>query len=373
MSTARARLAAGGVGVLIAAVIVAAIALFAQGGSDAPARAQEPPDAPPASLVRVDAVMVEDFGQTMPVIGRLISKQSVDVAARIAGAVAVVHVQVGDHVEQDDVLAELVTDRLEWELKQSEAELARAESELALRRSEVARLKRLRESAAFQKGRYEDAMLEVATLESAVAANRADLELAKIRLKDAQVRAPFAGTVTMRHSDAGAYLNVGDRVVSLVNDEWLEAEADVPSDRLDGLEPGTPVVLQTQGETYPAVVRALVAEESSLTRTRAVRFELPHGIGDGRLTANQSVTVLLPASASRDVVTVHKDAIVNRFGTFVAFVVKDGIAEMKELDIGESVGNRLEVLSGLAPGDMVVVRGNERLRSGQTVRIDNGV
>ncbi len=335
------------------------------------ALSEEESGGPRASLVQVDAVISEPFGQTAPVIGRLVSRQAGVVAARIAGAVAEMHVHVGDHVEEGDLMAELVSDSLEVEVRRMEAALQRAEAELAIRRNESERLRRLRNSAAFQQGQYEDKKLEVTTLESRVTEAKADLEIARLNLDYASIRAPYAGTVTLRQTEAGAYVPLGAPVVSLVNDQALEAEADIPSDRMAGLRPGRKVTVAIAGVETPASVRALVPVENPLTRTRAVRFTLETAL-ENEFTPNQTAIIHIPVGERRDVVTVHKDAIVNRQGATIVFVVQDGMAEMRPVELGEPVGGRFVVINGLAVGDRVAVRGNERLRSGQPVRVDEG-
>ncbi len=87
------------------------------------------------------------------------------------------------------------------------------------------------------------------------------------------------------------------------------------------------------------------------------------------LAANQSGTLDLPAGRPRDVVTVHKDAVLNRKGKTLVFVLVDGKVQIRPVRLGEAVGGRFEVLKGLKTGDLVVVRGNERLLPGQEVRI----
>ena len=325
------------------------------------------------TLVAVDTVISETFAETVPVIGRLVSRQSGVVAAQTAGAIKTVHAHVGDPVEEGQIIAELVPDQLNWTLKETQADLARAKAELGIKRGEVARLKRLRSSAAFQQSRYDDATLEVTDLEAAVAAQTAKVELARINAEYANIRAPFSGTITARHTDAGAYVAIGSAVVTMVDDKSLEAEADVPSKRIGALAPDTAVTIETNGLTFPAKVRAIVPEENPLTRTRAVRFELPITSGESQLTSNQSVTVRIPVAKGRPVVTVHKDAIINRPNGYVAFAITDGKAQLRELELGEPVGNRFEVLSGLSEGETVAVRGNERLRPGQPVRVEDGV
>ena len=157
----------------------------------------------------------------------------------------------------------------------------------------------------------------------------------------------------------------------MIADESLEIEVDVPFQRLAGLEPGSSVgVVLDDGTTHSARVRAIVPEENPLTRTRAVRFVPDMGPTDNPLAAGQSVTVYVPAGAPREVVTVHKDAVIKRGPSSLVYVVKDDTAEMRNIVLGEPTGSRYEVLDGLKPGDRVVVRGNERLSPGDKVTID---
>lgn len=129
-------------------------------------------------------------------------------------------------------------------------------------------------------------------------------------------------------------------------------------------------VLQ-DGTKFFAIVRAVIPEENTRTRTRAVRF-VPQSAETVSSTANQAVTVAVPLDQTRQVLTVHKDAVTVQRGENLVFVVKDGKAVPKAVRIGESVGNRFEVLNGLEDGDLAVIRGNEVLRPGQPVAISQG-
>ncbi|MCH7944033.1 MAG: efflux RND transporter periplasmic adaptor subunit, partial [Proteobacteria bacterium] len=87
----------------------------------------------------------------------------------------------------------------------------------------------------------------------------------------------------------------------------------------------------------------------------------------------QSVSLTLPIGPPRDIVTVHKDAITRGVDGIAVYVVIDGVAERRLITLGEAIGSRFEVLGGIEPGDMVVVRGNERLRSGQAVSYEGQI
>ena len=362
--------------------VAAALFVLAAAVASTPALAQDQ-----EQLVRVDSVQEEPMTQTVQVIGRLVPRQSGSIAARIDAAVDRVLVEVGDRVEAGQVIAELDPESLAARRDQAAGQLAVAwaekktkEAELGLARQELKRLERLKQSAAFSQARYEDAKQSVAIAEAQVAeaesagvTARADLELAEINLKYAKIRAPFGGVITERSIEAGTYVKVGDEAVRIVADQELELEADVPFQRLSGLVPGVEVDLMLDdGTRHKARVRAIIPDENPLTRTRAVRFIPAFGEIRKPLAANQSATLQIPIGQPRQVLTVHKDAVTKRGPASLVHVVTNGSVSVRPVTLGEAVGSRFEILGGLNSGDLVVVRGNERLQDGQKVRIDEG-
>ena len=334
--------------------------------------------------VQVDKVIMEPLTQTMPVLGRFVARESGVVAALTRGPVESVLVAVGDRVKKGDVIAHLVATRIKAAralqaalVSERKAQGRTAKAQLSLTQTELKRLASLRESVAFARARHDDKISEVAKFDSevgekkaAVASARAQLRLADIDLYNAKIRAPYNGVVSQKHTSPGAFLNVGDPVVTLINDDFLEIEADVPSDRLSGLLIGRVTSAKLEnGKALKVTVRAIVPEENGLTRTRPVRFTPKFSASaEESVAANQSVTVLLPVGVRRDVVSVHKDAVIPRGGESIVFVAKEGKAVRQALQLGDAVGNRFEVLDGLKAGDVVVVRGNERLRPGQSIK-----
>ncbi|MFP6731172.1 MAG: efflux RND transporter periplasmic adaptor subunit [Alphaproteobacteria bacterium] len=392
---------------MIPRYLILALALVASVAAT-PARAQDE-----ATLVQVDAVKREPLRQTFTVIGRLVARQRGDVAARVAGPVAEMRVQVGDRVRRGDVIAVVDRKRPAWrrdvaaaEVHESKASLAnaearhamaqagvgRAEARLALARQAYARLDRLRASAAFSQARLDDleqetivalsdvdvARAEVQEALSLIDQNqariersRANLAIAIDDLEDTVIRAPFDGVITLRHTEVGSYLDMGATVVTLVNNHDIEIEADVPYDRLGAL--GSDAEVSFRFDTGPsglASVRAVGVEENPRTRTRPVRFTADFAGMADNLADGQSVFLTLPIGPPRDIVSVHKDAINRGVDSVAVFVVNGDAVERRLVSVGVAIGNRFEVLGGLEPGDLVVVRGNERLRPGQTVQYE---
>ena len=370
-------------------LLLAAIGPFA--ASPAPPAAAQ--GGRPPALVEVNLVREEPIAQTVPVVGRLVPREHGTVAAAIAGPVADLRIRVGQQVAAGEVLLVLARDLPEARLAQKRADQAleaarvrTAEAEVDLVRQELERLERLEGSSAFPKAAYDDKRQELVRRRSRVREAKAALdrarvqrEMAEIELARTTIRAPYAGVVTARHASPGGYVRAGDPVATLVDDRRLELEADVPTDRLAGLAPGREVRFDLDdGSTHRASVRALVPDENPLTRTRPVRFVprfAPDG-GYGRPAANQSVVVYVPIAARRTVASVHKDAVIRQRGRPLVYVVKGSPeaarAEARPIRIGEAVGGRFVVLEGLDAGDLVVVRGNERITPGQAVRFQSG-
>ena len=360
------------------AIAVASAPVLAQ-GKPAPAKAKKKQR---VTRVVIDTVRREPIRQTIPILGRFVARQTGPVATRVAGAIGEFRVDVGDRVNEGDVVAVLMKERLVWQHNLQKAEVAHfaaqvrtKKREIKLLQQELDRLKSLRQSPAFSQARLDDKVQQVSVAESTAAeadarlrmAN-ADLRLTAISLHDAEVKAPYAGIVSKKHTEIGAYVSVGAPLVTIIDDQSMEIEADIPALRLSGLSKNTIVSAELENRTrIDAALRAIIPEENPRTRTRAVRFIPAFGDTITTIASNQSVTLLIPAGPVGNAVTVHKDALLTKKGKRVVFLAQDGKAFIRHVALGEAIRSRFAVTSGLKSGDMVVIRGNERLRPGTPI------
>jgi len=299
----------------------------------------------------------------------------------VGGLVTRIGVDVGDRVAAGAVLVELDAEPMQYEMDLADAEFdsaeadrLTAEAEIALLENELERINQLKNSAAFSKAQREDKEKEIAVAKGRLAASaarlgeyRAKQRSSRRNLEDMVIKAPYDGVVTRKLVSPGAYVRLGDPVVALMDDSTFEIEADVPVDQLQGLTPGAEITMTIAREQRVATVRAVVPEENPLTRTRAVRL-IPMLDGfQGNIAVAQSVTLDIPIGTARDVATVSKDGVMQRPNGAMVFVVRDAAATPQPVRLGSAVDGRFEVLDGLGDGDLVVVRGNERLRPGQPV------
>ncbi|HMB48357.1 MAG TPA: efflux RND transporter periplasmic adaptor subunit [Afifellaceae bacterium] len=335
---------------------------------------------PPPAVVGVDEVRSIQVDQTVPVLGRFVTNRMGTVAARVSGAIDEVFVNVGDRVEAGDRLVRQDGRRFQLAIKRHQALIAieraavkTAEADVAIKQQLFDRQERLKDSVAYSGARLEDTAAELERTRNELAQKKAiviraeaDLEIARVDLADTEIKAPYSGTVIVRQAQPGAYLSASSPVVTLLDDTALEIEADVPSVRVSALKPGRMLSAKVGEDTLQIEVRTVIPDENAATRTRAVRFSLAGSPPEG-LAQNQTVTVEVPISTPRSALTVHKDAVIQSPAGAIVYVVREGKAAHQPVSLGPAVGSRLEVLNGLAAGDIVVVRGNERLRPGQPV------
>ncbi len=334
------------------------------------------------AAVGVQAVDVRTLAETVPVFAEVITARDGNVAGRVAGNVQTVAVLAGARVETGDLLVELDDELLTIQAAQSEAQLAEAAAGIETARARVDRarialdrIEALRGATSFSQGRFDDAQADFLEAEAQFVEAQAREKSAQARLDEtryqlerSKITAPFSGVVLEVNTIPGAFIQAGTPVVRLLDIDAFEVQANVPSRYTPFLSPGQIVTAQTEtGIALTLELRALLPVEDPSTRTRAVLFAAPELARIGDAAVGQSLTVDIPVGAARDVLSVPKDALVQARGGWTVFVAADDQAQPRNITLGVALGDRYEVVEGLDAGDLVVVRGNERLRPGQAI------
>lgn len=335
-----------------------------------------------AAAVGVQEVEMRALSETVPVFAEVITARDGNVAGRVAGSVETVAVLAGAQVTTGDLLIELDDELLRIQVAQSEAQLAEAQAGIETARARIdrtriafERIEALQGGTAFSQGRFDDAQADFLEAEALFFEAQAREKSAEARLAEARyqltrskITAPFSGVVLEVNTIAGAFIQAGTPVVRLLDTGSFEVQANVPARYTPFLAPGQEVTALTEtGQEIGITLRALLPVEDPASRTRAVLFDAPALSDIGGAAVGQSLTVEVPVGAARDVLSVPKDALVQARGGWTVFVAAEEQAQPRNVELGVPLGDRYEVLSGLAPGDMVVVRGNERLRPGQAI------
>jgi multidrug efflux pump subunit AcrA (membrane-fusion protein) len=314
-------------------------------------------------------------------------------------------VQAGDKVARDADLGlvrttdyQLQVDQAAAKVAQSEAEAAQVEAQLAQARanfseaeSEYARATNLFQSSSLvkpqfdqAKGRYESVAASVKAAEAsvkgvvAVVANaRAALSEAKLSLSDTSLRAPFGGWISARNVDRGTLVGNATVGFSMLDTHLVKAEFAVPDSSLKMVRLGRklPVMLDAIEHALQGVVTSISPQADAKTRVFSIEVTLdnprdevrPGMIGSIAIGAvrNPASRLAVPLSA---VVRTPSDP--KGFAVF-RLLARDGktYAEAQTIQIGQTLGNNIEVTSGLSAGQRVIVLGGSLLHDGQEVRV----
>jgi RND family efflux transporter MFP subunit len=186
-------------------------------------------------------------------------------------------------------------------------------------------------------------------------------------LDRAQVKAPFSGVVASRDADTGEYTQPGDPLLRLVDLESLEISVTAPLRAARYNEPGSTVQVAGAGRQLGARIRALVPVGDSISRMMELRLSLE----PGHWYIGEAVTVELPDGLPAETLSVPRDALVLRDKeVFVYRLSADNTAIKVPVTTSPGRGTNIAVEGELEAGAQVIVRGAERLRDGQAVRIN---
>ena len=336
-----------------------------------------------AASVETDVVVLESLNQTIPIIGRIVSLKEADVPAAVIGKIEKVLVDVGDKVKEGQILALIDIERYKWfaeiasaNVAATKAEIKSAKAETNINLIELNRMENLKESSAFNVAKYErlqslhtSLIAKEEIVEAKLKSILQEEKLAKLNLKRATVKAPFDGVIELKMIELGEAVGLGFTLFKLVSDSLLEIEADVPSNRARILKINNDIkIATTDNLSFNSKLRALGVRENSNSRTIPVHLKFNNSEISRNLFVGENVNIFIPIGPGLKAPTIHKDAILKREGMSLVYVVEDEKAIIKPLKLGDGVGNRFIVLGGVKEGDIVVVKGNERLRPGQSVK-----
>ncbi|MDK9558492.1 efflux RND transporter periplasmic adaptor subunit [Marinobacter sp. M216] len=322
--------------------------------------------------VRLETVSREAIIQEVSLNGTVNPLRVSSISPAVAGLLDSVRVETGDRVARDDVLVELDDEQAVYELAAARAESDQARAFLA----EAER--RLREARSVGAGRN-IAATEVRSRESEVVAARAALarlhavlNQMEVRVRRHHVRAPFDGVISERSSDLGEWVTPGDELLRLVDTTNLRLDFQVPQDYFNRLDERSQLLVRQGSDLAQATINVRVPVTDPQSRTFLLRALQPEGAG---FWPGMAVQAVLRVSTGKEGLTVSRDAI-NRYPegrvtVWIARAAEGGTYTVSEkrIRLGTAFKGRVEVTDGLSGGEQVVVRGNESLSEGITVRI----
>ena len=405
--------------VLILAVLLVGVSC---GGSKANVRNDESNTAsqPAAVDVTTASAIVRELPRFFEATGSLNGDEQTDVAPSVAGKVVAIGVDLGSYVKRgqmivrlDDVDARLRVQQAVAQVEQSKAALRQAEEKVGVRPGqafdpnkipEVAnarvalelaeknlrRAEKLIESGDVSKSVYDQQRAQrdqlrqvyesslslarqnfaaVATARANVANSESQLALARRSLSYALVFSPIDGFVTERTADLGEYVSPTTKVATIVRINPLRVRIDIPEQAIPAVSVGQSVSVTTSAwpdKNFSGRVARISPNVTPTSRTMTIEAEIENG--SGALKPGQFATVRILQARAQPAVLVPARAVRTESGVSRVFVIKDGRAQERQVQLGQSEGDLVEVKGGVAADEVVATSNIEQLSDGMAVK-----
>jgi membrane fusion protein (multidrug efflux system) len=306
--------------------------------------------------VIVSEARIQPFPLASEALGNARANEAVDIRPEITAAITAIHFEEGHNVSRGDVLLEL-------ENSEPLADLAAARAALVDSASQFRRSEELFKTRVVSESQLEQ-------LEAKRDADQAAVNAAEARLAQTVIRAPFDGRLGLRRVSMGSIVNPNTIITTLDDTSLIKLDFDVPAVFLSRLQKGLSVTARSAAWPdleFRGEVSSIDTRVDPISRTITIRAILPND--DARLMPGMFMTVSL---LKDDVVAlmIPEQAIVpERSKQYVYLLGPDNIVERREVRTGRRRPGQVEVVDGLADGDLVIAEGVQKVKPGQPARI----
>ena len=388
--------------ILGAVLVIGLLAILRFSGKNAKAGANANFSSQPVAVALVRRTAIAN---TLTLSGAFRPYQEVDVHAKVAGYIRRIYVDVGDQVKAGQVLAILEVPELNAQvagaradlrrdqdaIRRSESDIQRAQSTYTAYHSAYTRLKQASESRpgliaeqelddSMAKDKEAEAQTESARAmlsesQSQLAVAQADLDRLSALEAYSHITAPFAGVVTKRYADTGALIQAGTAsetqsmpVVQLAEWSRLRLVVPVPESAVPALQLGSVVKVHVSAMNRDFDGKVARFADSLNQETRTMHTEIDVANTDGALKDGMYAEAKITLKQQTNVLTVPIQALDrNSSGASVLIVDPGGHVELRQVKLGVEGSNRVEVVSGLAENDRVIIGNRGELHPGEKV------
>jgi RND family efflux transporter MFP subunit len=273
-------------------------------------------------------------------VGTVYYQEVSDVACEVDGKVEEVSFEEGLRVKKNFVLVKLNSDLVRSDYDKVALDFNRAEN------------------------LYKEDLIS----EQAYDERRFEKERLEIIIRKKTIRAPFNGVIIKKHVERGEWLSPGSVVATIARDDVIDIIVEVPESIISIITPGMKVKVKVGEKEINGKIFVIIPQGNISTRTFPVKIRVKNNLS---LIEGMEARVNLPVAKKEKVLIVHRDAVITVFGNTVVFAVIDSKAKMIQVKVIGYKGMKAGIqANGLKEGIKVVVKGNERLRDGQIVKIN---
>jgi multidrug efflux system membrane fusion protein len=358
-------------------LLLAGVVWWNRQGS-APQPANSGRNAAPMSIVP-EVVSKGDIGININALGTVTSLATVTIRSQISGQLVRVAFKEGDEVKKGDLIAEIDSRPYEATLAQAKGQLARDEALLKGAQVDLTRYQGLAAQNAVPHQTLDTQIALVAQDQGTVEADRATVKSAEVNLQYCRIISPLDGRVGLRLVDQGNYVTPGDAngLVVITQLQPISVLFTVPEDNLQAIAKRIQAGAVLPAAAYDRSNATKIADGTLQTfdsqidqTTGTIKLRAQFSNETRALYPNQFVNIRMLLDTHKDVTTISTAGVQRGVpGTFVYLVTADSTVSVRPVKLGVTDGDRVEVVSGLTPGDRIVIDGADKLRDGAKINV----
>ena len=349
------------------AALAALLSTIVLAGCHQPAAADVDKVGPAPIAIAVAAAHQQSLDRTAEVQGALFPREQAVMSSEVEGRVAEVVADFGDKVIAGQVMLKINPREYELRVQTAQAALDQERAKLANSTARYNRARTLKESESISAEQFDQIASQLRVDQADTESANEAVAMARKKLGDTDIKAPFSGSVQKRMVSLGEYVSPGKEIYELIATDPIKLRCPMPERFVPLARVGMPVKLAidaNQGTSYTGKITRIAPALDESSRTLLIEAEVANP--DGALKPGFFAHVTMDLGHDR-ALFVPTAAVLRYAGVARVFVVEQGVARAREVTTGSVVGENTEITGGLKEGDHVAVSNVDRLADGTAV------
>jgi len=305
--------------------------------------------------------------QTQAFNGNLSFNQKSRLASETSGLITKIFFDEAQYIKKGTVLLKVDSSVLDANILSTKASIKEVSFSLEKAKLDFKRYEVLLKKQSVSKQKYDEFFFNKMGLEQKLISLQSSLKAQTIQKNKKTIHAPFSGYISKKNVELGEWLSAGKEIALLINTSKVDITIHLPSTYIQTARKDKIKKVEINNKIYKAKIIGAIFSGNEKTRTFPLRLRLLPT--KDRFFDGMQVTITLEKSSNKNVLLVPRDAVINRFGNDIVFIVKNTKAQMLKVKILGFQGQKVAVSSDkLKVNDDVITKGNERIFPNQVVK-----
>jgi RND family efflux transporter MFP subunit len=354
---------------LVPIVLFFGVTMIVKSGAVAGGKAKLQPEDNTVSVKAVQTASTSYVPQLM-LSGSIEGKTTAVISAKIAGRIEAVLVEEGQAVKAGDALVTLESAELANSMRSAKEAAVKARINYDLAMTDYNRYQMLNNQGAIYEQQLDNAAAKLKSAEADLASATANLDSAEKQYGNGTVVSPVDGMVANKAATVGQVIAPGAALMAVEDINQVFAVVNIEQKDLGRVKLGQPAAVTVdayEGKVFNGTIETMNPEAG--TNSRMFRCKVKIDNPEGALRAGMFAKVQLAVGQAAEVLTVPQSAVIQKQGLYNIFIIENGKAIRRQVEIGEVTGETVQIKNGLQAGETVIISSVNQLKDGQAVKV----